>query len=201
MQNDYIINALYGIFAILISFESRDLLTSCMSGILFNLRRDLNFDSCMHRQTWKHKSGQLWACKDSKNNFYKRSFLFQRQLEKGLILLNQFLDELTLSDSFGNSTRISNIFPLPWLPIMFGEGFQWGPTERPNVQRQRKLNHKQKSSEQMNSRVIRGEMVMRCGKRCGVINGAEMEAVVGDGVNWLPFTSGHHPFLHPSDDQ
>lgn len=61
--------------------------------------------------------------------------------------------------------------------------------------------HRQKSSEQMNCRVIWGEMNMRCEKKCGVIAGAELEAAVGDGVNRLPFTSGHHPFLQPSGAQ
>lgn len=53
----------------------------------------------------------------------------------------------------------------------------------------------------MNCRVIRGEMSMRCGKKCVVIAGAELEAAVGDGVNRLPFTSGHHPCLQPSHAQ
>lgn len=68
------------------------------------------------------------------------------------------------------------------------------------MQRQRKQIDKQKSSEQMNYRVIRSEMSMKCGKKC-IIDGAELEAAVGDGVNWLVFTSGHHRFLHPSDAQ
>lgn len=42
---------------------------------------------------------------------------------------------------------------------------------------------------------------MRYRKKCVAIDGAKLEATVGDGVNWLPFTSGHHCLLKHSGAQ